>query len=297
MSSPMIQSEELDDEIDLFELWGILCQQKWLIILCAILCCGAATALAFMMTPKYEATVVVTPTDMGKQGGGAAAALAGQFGGLAEMAGVSLGGAGGAPNLAYLKSRAFFEGFIKKENLMPLLYDKIWDTNAKRWNVSDPEKIPTEWKAYQLFNKNIVSVQEDKKTNLITLTVTWKDREKAVAWANGLVREANADLRAKAIEESSVTLSYLQQELQKTSVVEVQTAIYRLIESQMKTMTLANTKEEFAFKVIDPAKAVDEDAFVKPQRPMMIAIGAVGGLFLGVLLAFLRNAIKQRKQR
>ena len=143
----------------------------------------------------------------------------------------------------------------------------------------------------------IIDIQVEKKTNLITLTVLWKDREQAVAWANRLIQRANANLRAKAITETQQSLSYLEKELAKTSVVEVQNTIYRVMETQIKTMMMANTQEQFAFKVIDPAEIVDEDAYVKPKRPLMIALGGVAGLFLGVLVVFIRQAMRNRKQQ
>ncbi len=297
MNTPNSPVDDLqDDEIDLFALWDTLVQNKWLIIAATVLSLALATTLAFIMTPKYEAKVVATFAEEGKSGGGLSA-LAGQFGGLAEMAGVNLGGGGGNKEamIAYLKSRIFIEGFIKENNLMPILYAKQWDATNKKWLGDDPEKFPTDWKAYEFFSKNIVDVQLDKKTSLITLTITWKDRTQAVAWANGLIARANANLREKTIAETQLSQSYLEKELQKTSLVEVQNTIYRVLESQIKTMMMANTQEQFAFKVIDPAALMDETAFVKPKRPMLIALGGIAGLFLGILFVFIRQANRNRK--
>jgi uncharacterized protein involved in exopolysaccharide biosynthesis len=250
------------------------------------------------MTPKYEAKVVATFAEEGKSSGGLSA-LAGQFGGLAEMAGVNLGGGGGNKEamIAYLKSRIFIEGFIKENNLMPILYAKQWDAANKKWLNDDPDDLPTAWKAYKLFSEKIVDVQMDKKTSLITLTITWKNREQAVAWANGLIARANANLREKTIAETQLSQTYLEKELQKTSLVEVQNTIYRVLESQIKTMMMANTQEQFAFKVIDPAALMDENAFVKPKRPMIIALGGIAGLFMGILFVFIRQAIRNRKDQ
>lgn len=286
-----------DDEIDLFELWETLWAGKWLVVGCAALCFAAATALAFIMTPKYEAKVVASFTEESKSGGGISA-LAAQYGGLAEMAGISLGGGGGNKDasLAFLKSRGFIEKFIEDEGLLPILYAASWDIEKKQWKVS-PEKVPTMWKAYELFSKSIMNTALDKKTNLVTLTITWKDREQAVRWANELIRRANETLRQKTITETQSSLDFLQKELEKTSIVEVQNTIYRVMETQVKSMMMANTQEQFVFKVIDPAIAVDEDAFVKPKRPMMMALGLLGGAFLGVLLVFLRKAIQNHRSK
>lgn len=283
-----------DDEIDLFELWDTLIKSKWLVIGTALICFLLATAMAFVMKPKYEAEVLFMPAE--QDGGGRMISLAGQFGGLAELAGVNLGGSGGnkEANIAFLQSGGFIERFISEKKLMPVFYKDIWDEKANKWKVDDPEKIPTLWGASQFF-KTIITVSPDKKTGLITLKVLWKDREQAVDWANDLVRRANESLRLKAIEETDKSLSYLEQELRKTSVVEVQQAIYRVMETQVKTRMMANVQEQFAFKIIDPAALMGEKDYVKPKRLLMMVFGLFGGGMLGILLVFARKALSNRR--
>lgn len=287
-----------DDEIDLFELWATLVAEKALILKITLACLVLATAAAFLMTPKYEATVTAS---FAGQEQGASAGLASQFGGLADLAGVSLGGnANNDANYAYLSSRGFVEGFITENNLLPILFDKRWDETTKTWKKPllkfwKEDAAPTPWEAYELFSENVFSVSMDKKTSIITLTVLWKDREQAVIWANGLIKKANETLRQRTIEETQRSLDYLNKELEKTSVVDVQNTIFKVMENQIKTMMMANTQDEFAFKVIDPAIVVDEDAFVKPKRPLIIALGLFGGLFLGIFVVFVRKALRNRK--
>lgn len=285
----------MDDEIDLFELWNTLVEYKRSVLLVAFLCFSAATTLAYIITPRYRADVLAVPADDAK-GGGGLASLAGQFGGLAELAGVNLSGnsSGKEAAIAYLQSQVFLEGFIREKNLMPVLYAKKWDATTNKWNVEDPKDIPTLWEAHQLFSKKILSVSADKKTGLITLSVEWKNREQAVEWANDLIKRANSSLRQKAIAEAETSLAYLEKELQRTSIVEVQQAIFRVMESQIKTKMMANVQEQFAFKVVDPAALMNEDAYVKPKRPLMMFLGLFGGLVLGGLLAFVRKAIQKR---
>ena len=64
----------------------------------------------------------------------------------------------------------------------------------------------------------------------------------------------------------------------------------------LSDLMMANTQEQYALKIIDPAQSVDEDAFISPKRPMMIALGAIGGLFLGILLVFIRNVVVQKRK-
>lgn len=285
-----------ESDVDLRHVLKTMARFKWIILVCTLLTFSTATTIAFLIKPKYQAVVLVSPADDGKAGGGLAA-LAGQFGGLAEMAGVNVGGSSTSKEaaLAYLKSRVFIEHFIKERNLLPILFSGKWDAGANKWKVEDPKDIPSLWDAYQYFSKKILAVTADKKTGLITITIEWKDREQAVAWANEIVRDVNGDLRQKTISETQLSLSYLEKELQKTSVVEVQQAIFKVMESQIKNKMMANVQEQFAFKVIDPAAPMDEDAYVQPKRPLIMALGLIAGMILGAVVAFIRKAALEKR--
>lgn len=283
---------EADDAIDLFQLWETLAGGWRLIALITLVCTALATAAAFIMTPYYQSDVLLAPAD----DDGAQKGIGGlaQFGGLAEMAGISVGGVGKEEGVALLKSRVIVEQFITENNLLPIIYAKKWDATAKRWNVEDPEEIPTLNQAYSLFDKKIRSVNADKKTGLVTLSITWKDRELAAAWAADLVKRVNQRMRTLAVAEAQRSLEFLNAELKKTSVVEVQQAIYRLMESQVKTIMVANTREQYAFKVIDPPVVSDAGNFARPKRVMIIGLAMAAGFMLGVLAVFARAGWRRR---
>lgn len=290
----MNTSELQDEEIDLSEIWSYLIDGKWVIAFSTILFLCLAATLAFVMTPKYEAKVIaIYAKDEGRTGG-----LASQFGGLAEMAGLSLGGGNDKEAaIAFMQSRAFLEKFIEKEGIMEALFADKWDVENKKWKITDPEKIPTLFQAYTRFSRNILNINSDKKTGLITISITWKDREQGAYWANTLIKRTNELLRENTINDTQLSLDYLQKELQKTSLVDVQNTIYRIMESQIKTMMMANTQEQFAFKIIDPAISVDKESFISPKRPLIITMGALLGLLLGSSIAVIKKVIDSKKNR
>lgn len=284
-----------DNEIDFRQIWETIVAFKKTIGLVTVLCVSLATALAFIVPPKYQATVLIAPAE-DSRGAGGVGALTGQFGGLAEVAGINLqsGNSSKEAAIAYMKSRVFIENFIKEKDLLPVLFAKRWNASTRKWNVDAEKDIPTLWDAYQLFSKKILLVTPDKKSGLITVSVEWKDREMAVDWANEVVKKANEHLRQRAIAEAELSIGYLEKELQKTSVVEVQQAVFKVMESQIKNKMMANVQEQFAFKVIDPAAMMNEDAYVQPKRLQIIAIGVLGGLMCGILIAFLRKTMSNR---
>lgn len=262
--------------------------RRWIITSVALFTI-AFGVVALVMTPAYRAAAVLVPADADRNLlSGSLASTLGQFGGLASIAGINLGdsGSGKEEALAVLKSREFTEHFINDQQLMPILFAKRWDSEAGRWR-GKASSHPTPGQAYKRFD-DIRTVSQDKRTGLVTVSIEWKDREQAAAWANGLVARLNAEMRARAIATADASLNYLERELERTSVVSTREAINRLIEAQIRKRMLANVNREFAFRVVDRAIAPDADDRVRPKRLLMVVAGLGVGLVLGAfaVLAF-----------
>jgi len=212
-----------------------------------------------------------------------------QFSGLASLAGFALGNdPHKAESVAVLKSEALTEGYIRDNNLLPVLYPKLWDAAGKRWKVRDPEQTPTVWKATQRFKHSIANVTTDTHTGLVTMTITWKDSHQAAKWANDLVQKTNDYLRGKAIVESDRNIAYLNTEAAKTDVVGVKTAVYSILQNEISKEMLARGSDEYALRVVDPAVA--PEAPYSPQPVMWVLIGLFSGLLVSVVAAFVHVA-------
>ncbi|MCK9386377.1 MAG: Wzz/FepE/Etk N-terminal domain-containing protein [Nevskia sp.] len=285
--SPDSYTDQHPDEITFQELWQTFWSRRLLIVGLGVLFSVAAAIVAFQLPLKFEASVLLAPVDDDAGGGKlGAGALLSQFGGLAALGGINIRGSGRkAESVATLQSAALTQAFIADEQLLPVLYEDKWDSAKQTWTVTDPEKVPTLWKAEKKFRKQIRTIDEEKKTGIITLTITWTDPEKAAAWANELVARANNYLRSRAIEQSKKNLDYLNEQLTKTSVVELHQAIYDLIEAEVKKVMVANGNEEYAFRVIDPARVPEERS--SPKRTLITAVGMFFGLMLGMIISLI----------
>lgn len=279
--------DEIED-ISLRDLAQKLWQRRGLIAVITTLATAAAVATAFLLPEKFQASVVLSAVtseaDVGKLGG--AGALLSQFGGIAGISG--LGGAGSSKKVeavATLQSSSLTEAFIRDKNLLPILFPDRWNAERKKWEGDDPDRVPTIWKGEMKFRKDIRSVTEDKKSGLVTMTITWSNPQQAAEWANDLVSRTNAALRHRAIEESERNLAYLNEQTSKTSVVELQRAIYGLTETEIKKIMIANGSEEYAFRVIDPARVPEERT--SPKRGLIAVSGLVLGFFAAAFLSFL----------
>jgi uncharacterized protein involved in exopolysaccharide biosynthesis len=275
-------SNDLDDEIDLIALCRVVWGYKYLILLTSGVCGLVAVYLALTATPIYRAEAVVTEVHDG--GMSAAASLANQLGGLASLAGVNLAAGGGADReaQAVLMSRHLAEEFIKSQGLLSELFPKS-------------KKPPTLWLAVQRFREGVLTIREDKRTGMTTVAVDWTDPVTAARWANGFVALANELIRARALDDSRRNIAYLNGQIARTNVVEVQRVMYNLIESETKTLMLANARAEYAFTVVDPA--VPPEVRISPRRTVMVMVGIFVGLFIGLTIVFLHRVLAKSRQR
>ncbi len=281
-----------EDTIDSAEITSRLVEKRWWIFWSVLICAAGFTAAAYIMTPIYRVTTILVPANTGQSSGGMGGAL-GQLGGIASLAGINISSKGSATDeaLAVLRSRGFSERFITDEKLMPKLYASKWNAVAGIWKTDKP---PTPAKAFRYFDEKIRSVDQDKKTGLVTLQIDWKDRNEAATWANELVERLNQEMRARAIGEADAALGFLRNELQSASEVVTRDAIGHLMESQIKQRMFADVTKEYVFRIVDRAMAPDADNPVRPQKLAMIAAGPFLGLVIGVLLALVTGSSQRR---
>lgn len=289
--------DESEDEIDLLELWRTVYKNRVLILSVSFGAAVLAAGISLMMPNIYRAEILLAPvkSDDGK-GGGLASALGG-LGGLASMAGITVGGGGSTEeNLAVLQSREFLWKFVQEKKLMPILFESDWDKQTNRWKESDPKKQPGQLDAHRLLVDGVLSVDKDKKIDLVTVAVEWEDAALAAELANALVEKLNLYLAQEAIARSERNLQFLNEELMRTQIEEMRKILFELIATEQKKAMLANTQKDFAFKVLD--LAVEPDKKIKPKRSLIVILAAFVASFLAVLYVFIKEAmIKRREQQ
>ena len=285
-------SSSTEDSLEVMELIAMLLQSWKLIGIFAFLGMSISVVLAFLAPVSYRANTLLAPAE--EETNGISSAM-GQFEGLAAMTGISVSKDSQTEQvLATLQSRKFINFFIKENSLEPLLFEELWDKKKKEWLVGK-EMEPTEQDAIARFME-VLSVEEDKKSGLITVSVSWKDPEIVAEWANELVRQLNVQLRKKAIEDSNKRVGYLEKELGKVTIRDMRSVLYNLLEFEKKKAMLANVNEDFALKVIDPA--VVPESRESPRRKLIVLFGGAVGVFLGVLIVLAKQfhmKIKQSK--
>lgn len=301
------------DEIDLRELVITLWHGKWWIFSTTFIATCLAIAFALWSPNIYRAEALLTPS-LEQQGGGLSA-LASRFGGLASLAGVELsnnkGGDKASIAIEVGKSRLFLGDFIRRHQLaVPLIaatgMDKtsgnliidpqVYDSESQTWvrevpSGKSPE--PSDWELIKAF-KSLVALNSDPKTGLLVVTVDFYSPQLAKQWVDWLVDDLNSTMKHRDQEEAKRNISYLTEQLSKTSVADMQKVFYQLIEEQTKTLMLAEVNQEYVFKVLDPAVIAEEK--MKPKRALLIILGALLGGMLGIIIVLFRFAFHHNKK-
>jgi len=298
---------QYDDGMELGELFRALWADKWLISGFALVAAFTAVIVALMLPNIFRAEALLTPND--QQGASELSGLASQYGGLASLAGINLGGAATnktAIGIEVLKSRKFISEFIERHDiLVPLMAADGWDPKsgelkidsdvydvaADKWvrDVSSPRKtIPSLQEAYKEFRKKL-SVSQDKKTRFVTVAVSHYSPTIAKQWVDWLVEDVNRTVMKKDVAEAEQAIAYLNEQIKNTSLAELQNVFSRLIEEQTKTVMLAKVTPEYMFRTLDPAIAPELRA--KPRRSFIVVLYTLLGGMVGVFVVLIRNSI------
>jgi uncharacterized protein involved in exopolysaccharide biosynthesis len=299
-----------DDEIDLKELFSALWAGKITIILTTFVASVIAVAIALYTPNIYRAEALLSPVS---SDGGGMNGLASKFGGLASLAGVSLGGGGfdkTTMGIEVLKSRTFFADFVDKHPVMvDLMASKGWDSNnneividteiydvdSKVWvrEAKAPRKSkPSVQEAHEEFSK-LLSVSQDKESSFITIAIEHYSPYVAKQWVDWLVQDINNTIRNQEVQQAQRSIDYLLNQIEQTKLAELQMGFFELIQSQTETIMLANASPEYLFKTLDPA--VVPELKTGPKRALICMLGFLLGGMVGILIVLVRHFSSLRK--
>ena len=297
-------SQAYDDEIDLRELFAVLWSGKKLIL--AITACFALFAVIYALSlpNQYKASTTLVPAQ--HDGGGLSGAL-GQLGGLASLAGVSIGGGESSEAQVaqqIMLSRSFIEDFVRQNDLAVAVFaaqgwdrdsnqlkvdGSLFNTETDQWVREPPpgkQAEPSGWELYGAF-KGMLSVAEDKKTGMVTVSVEYYSPEIAKQWVDKVVAAINTHMQSRKLERVNRNITYLEKQVEKTAIADMKEVFYTIIEEQIKSKMLAKASPEYAFVTVSPAMVPEEKT--QPKRALICILGTLLGGMLSVLLVLVRH--------
>ena len=268
---------------------------KWLLG-AAVLGFGAAFGASYLMRPAYRAEVTVLPES--HAAGEDESALSGIMGGSGLISAITGLGEAGTPTriefLETLRSAGMARRFLREEGLTSVICEAHvarCSNGAGRGDESAAEL--SEYAALRAFQRNILTVKEDKEKGVMRLSITWRDRTVAAKWANDYIAIVNRELQSKAVAEARQRQGFLQRSAAATEEQGLRLATYKLLESQLRVEMVASSRPDYAFRIIDSATPPDIRYPARPLRPVIGLIGAV----IAFALTYARLLLVRRAPR
>jgi uncharacterized protein involved in exopolysaccharide biosynthesis len=291
------------DEIDLRELFAVLWAGKKLIIGITAVFAIVSVVYALQLPNQYQASTVLAPAN--QETGGMAGAL-GKLGGLASIAGISLGdGESSEGQIAQevMRSRSFIEAFIKTNDLaVEILATNGWNSKTNQLSIDDdlyniesaqwvrqPPRgksvQPSGWELFEAFTERY-SVAQDKKTGLVTVSVEYYSPLLAKEWTEKLVDAINLHMQSRKLQQVNRNIAYLEAQIAATPIADMREVFYIIIEEQIKNKMLAQASPEYVFETVSPAMVAEEKS--TPKRALICILGTMFGGMLSVLWVLIR---------
>ena len=199
---------------------------------------------------------------------------------------------------AKMRSRLFTTEFMRSHGVYQILYPEHWNERTQSWNE---DFVLNKAEAIKWFAERIRFIEHNPETDIITIRMRWTDPVLAKQWSNQFVAAFNNHIRERILIEVERKQIYLQRELENIEVVDMQKSIYRLIEAQTAIAMLANSREQYALEVIDPAIMPFDRFSPAPKRLTIFAFVAGAMLMISLLISRLllrsiSNTLNEFKQ-
>lgn len=300
------QSQIADDEIDLRELWEIIWRGKWIVTTTTLVFVVVSVVYALIQPNLYKSEGVYVSSQQESGLGG----LASKYGGLVAMAGIDFGGGESGDidqAIALLKSWPFIERFVNKYQLKPYImgakkwnessnsiiwHEDIYDSEKKRW-VREPARggrsEPSSYEVYKEFSK-LLSVSNDAKTGLITVSMEYYSPVLARSWTVKLISELNRHFQERDMISAKTSIDYLNKKISETVVSEMRSVFYEMVEEQTKNLMLAEVSEEYLIKTLIEPKVAELKS--RPKRSLIVVLACVLGGMLSISVVLIRYFIQ-----
>lgn len=273
--APLPHDLQDEDEISLLDLLEAVTDNLRLLVLVPLLIGIASLGITSYVPPTYQAKTTLLPP--GSDGGGATAALAGQFGGLASLAGVSLGGGKTALPMSILNS------------------DTLRDQVLTEYRLVEKWKSKTREEARKKLSKLLVAA-EDKKSGVITITMKDEDPAFAATVANRVVQLLQAALDDLHLKNAREQRKFLEEQIESITRRPAQSPVVRdlMVQTMLRQFEAEKLKEAGGGRqqlvVVDPAQVPELKA--GPKRALIAIISTLATGFLLLLGVFVARAVR-----
>ncbi len=297
-----------NDDINLSELIGILWDGKFKIIIITAIFAIGSVFYALSIPNQYKASTLLAPAQSSQSG---LSSALGQLGGIASLAGVNLSdGETNESQIAQevMKSWSFIESFIEENDLAVQIFaaegwdkntneliinNNIYNTITDEWLIEDENGLkgpPSSWHLFKKFSGKVV-INEDKFSGLINVSIEYYSPFLAKKWLDLYVKAINSHMQKREVVKVTNNINYLEAQIEKTSINEMQDVFYSIIEEQIKKKMLTEASPDYAFVAVSPSMIPEQRS--QPKRAYICIIVTLIGGVLSLLLVLIMHFIKR----
>ena len=306
-------SNDSSNEIDLRELFYVLFQRKWFVIIFTSFLSIIGVIYSLSLPNIYESKTLLAPVNTSS--GLSRSIQSSSVSSLAGLAGINLNSGGSDGNsdkaLKKISSLSFFKNNLFINIFLPdlmavkswqaekneLLYDEnIYKIESNLWvrKHSYPQKqIPSAQESFRKFQSKHLSLSEDKKTGFVTLSIKHQSPYIAKKWVELIVDEVNTFYRQKDKLESEKAVNYLNKQISMTGLSEIKQVMAMLLQEETKKLTLIEANQYYVFGYIDPPAIMERKA--EPSRAIICIFFALFGATLSIFLVLIIYYVIKKK--
>ena len=289
------------DEIDFGELFQILMSKKLLVSSITLSAAIISVIYSLYLPNVYLSQSILSPASSQES-------LSDKLGAFSSFApaipGISL------PKTSVNKSLEGIErirsyDFFTERFLPNIQYENL--VAAKRWNKANntiiydkkifnqSEQIwsekPTNQEAYETYTE-ILSVLQSDKTSLVSMSIEHVSPYIAEKWLNLIIKNINDHMREIDKNVARNSIEFLNISASNTNLAEIKSVIFKLMENQIQTLTLAESNEYYVFRPISSPIAPEKK--FKPVRSIICILGTMLGLIIGIASALIIHYSKSK---
>ena len=301
MTKEELNNNTDDYIVDITKILSTLWTYKTSLIALTALGGLASIVIALNLQIIFTSTSVVIPNEQEQS-----SSLTSRFGGLASLAGIEPGSGQMTKDriaIAKIGSLQFFKENLYDQIIVDLAAAQSWDPVSKELiydpDIFDKEKNillekPSFQEAYRSFSSSLIVV-ENKITGLTSISIEHFSPITAMEWATLVVNGVNNSMREEDKEEARLAIDFYQKELMNTSIKSVKDLFSELIEQEQQKFMLANVREEYVFKIIEPP--VVPEKRTRPSRAKFCVIFTfISGMLSVIFILIFDYFRKNRKE-
>ncbi len=289
-----------EDEIDLRELFKTIKKHIKKIIAFVFVVC-ALTLVYLVMTPNvYSSNVVLSPQ-------GESAKVGGGLSSLAALAGVNLNSkSSGVDPFVMMQTTLSDYEFNKYMIEKYKLYEKIKNPQNLIYpfglefssDSEDEEDVSKEEKIYRAIKslKDVISISQDKKTNLISLKATLEDRFFAKELVDIYLKEIILHVKKNDMKEIDEQIKFYKTELNSVKDVALKEQLSKSLSGLLQKRVFSKSNEYYFVSKLSDSRVSYIKEKVKPKRALILVVSFVSSFILAVFLVFFLEFIRNEKE-